>query len=205
VELAKQALATGNFSEALALLKETEAYPYHLGEGKLPGMEENDIYYYKGLAYKGLGEEEDAKKMLIKATMGSSEPQQAFFYNDSQPDKIYYQGLAWKILGDETKATMCFENLIKHGEKHLNDNCRIDYFAVSLPDLAIWDEDLNVRNQIHCKYVMGLGFLGKGDDENAAGLFSEILSMDINHQGAQIHLKMCHSGKSVLNNAVQFS
>lgn len=205
VELAKKALANGIFSEALALLTETEAYPYHLGEGKLPGMEENDIYYYKGLAYKGLGDEENAKKMLLKATMGSTEPQQAFFYNDSQPDKIFYQGLSWKMLGEEVKATMCFENLIRHGEEHLNDNCRIDYFAVSLPDLAIWDEDLNIRNQIHCKYVMGLGFLGKKDNENAARLFSEILALDINHQGAQIHLKMCHSGKSVLNNAVQYS
>ncbi|MDD4991207.1 MAG: DUF5107 domain-containing protein [Paludibacter sp.] len=205
VELAKQALAAGNFAKALDLLTETEAYPHHLGEGKLPGMEENDIYFYKGLAYKGIGDADTAKQMLTKATMGSSEPQQAFFYNDSQPDKIYYQGLAWKVLSETAKAEMCFENLIKHGEKHLNDDCRIHYFAVSLPDLAIWDEDLNVRNLIHCKYVMALGFLGQDDNENAARLFADILKLDINHQGAQIHLKMCQLKKSVLNNEIQYS
>lgn len=48
----------------------------------------------------------------------------------------------------------------KHGEKHLFDHCRIDYFAVSLPDLAIWEDDLDKRNRIHCNYVMGLGCLG---------------------------------------------
>lgn len=48
----------------------------------------------------------------------------------------------------------------KHGEKHLFDHCRIDYFAVSLPDLAIWEDDLDKRNCIHCNYVMGLGYLG---------------------------------------------
>ena len=49
--------------------------------------------------------------------------------------------------------------MIKHGEKHLFDHCRIDYFAVSLPDLAI-EDDLDKRNRIHCNYVMGLGCLG---------------------------------------------
>ena len=40
--------------------------------------------------------------------------------------------------------------------------------------------------------MKGLGLLGLGDNKGAAVLFSEILDSDINHQGAQIHLKMCH-------------
>ena len=85
-----------------------------------------------------MGDEEKAKVCFEKATVGSAEPQQAFYYNDQQPDKIFYQGLAWRALGDENRARGCFNKLIKHGEKHLFDTCRIDYFAVSLPDLAIW-------------------------------------------------------------------
>ncbi|MDR2473672.1 MAG: DUF5107 domain-containing protein [Tannerella sp.] len=164
-ELAKELLSkplnsTSVAIEALTFLHATDVYPENLGEGKLINAEENDINYYKGLAYRALGEEEKAVSFLTKATVGSSEPQQAFFYNDPQPDKIYYQGLAWRALGDEKSAVRCFKRLIAHGKKHLNDKCRIDYFAVSLPDLAIWDEDLNVRNQIHCHYVMDLGYLG---------------------------------------------
>jgi len=86
----------------------------------------------------------------------------------------------------------------------LDDTCRIDYFAVSLPDLAIWDENLNVRNQIHCNYVMGLGLLGLGDKKNASGYFTEVLKLDINHQGAQVHLKMCHAQQPILTNEKQF-
>lgn len=71
--------------------------------------------------------------------------------------------MAWRALGDEKKARSRFNKLIKHGEKHLFDNCKIDYFAVSLPDLAIWEEDLNKRNLLHCNYVMGLGHLGLGN------------------------------------------
>jgi tetratricopeptide (TPR) repeat protein len=193
VELAKQAIKQKKFTEAITLLHETDSYPHNLGEGKLPTTEENDVDYYKGVAYEGLGEFENARISFERATIGSSEPQIAFFYNDSQPDKIFYQGLAWKALKNEKKARSCFNKLIKHGEKHLFDECRIDYFAVSLPDLAIWNDDLNTRNLIHCKYVMGLGYLGLGDEKAAARFFTEVRNMDINHQGAQIHLNMCKS------------
>ncbi len=54
-----------------------------------------------------------------------------------------------------------------------SDNVKIDYFAVSLPDLLLWDEDLNHRNKIHCNYLIGLGHLGMGNKKTAAKLFSK--------------------------------
>lgn len=191
VELAKIALQEKRYADALALLEATDSYPHNLGEGKLNNAEENDIWYYKGKAWSGLGEKEKAEACFLKATVGSSEPQQAFFYNDPQPDKIFYQGLAWRALGREDKARSCFNKLIKHGEKHLFDTCRIDYFAVSLPDLAIWEDDLDKRNRIHCNYVMGLGYLGLEEREKAAGFLDEVRRLDINHQGGQIHRNLC--------------
>jgi tetratricopeptide (TPR) repeat protein len=190
IELAKQAIAENRFAEALQLLLETETYPHNLGEGKLINAEENDIDYYKGIAYSKSGDKVQAQACFERATQGLSEPQQAFFYNDQQPDKIFYQGLAWRALGKEEKARSCFNKLIAYGEKHLFDTCKIDYFAVSLPDLAIWEDDLNVRNQIHCNYVMGLGYLGLNNKEKAQEYLSKINKLDINHQGAQVHLEM---------------
>lgn len=182
VELAKIAIAEKQFEEALRLLKETDVYPHNLGEGKLTNAEENEIDYYKGLAYKGLGDLQNAQMNFAKATLGSPEPVQAFFYNDQQPDKIFYQGLAWRELGDEDKARSRFNKLIAHGEKHLFEKCRIDYFAVSLPDLAIWDDDLNDRNKVHCYYVMALGYSGLGDDAKSEEYYKKIKALDINKQ-----------------------
>ena len=191
VELAKIALSEKRYADALVLLDETDAYPFNLGEGKLANAEENDIWYYKGEAFRGLGNEQQAIDCFTKATIGSSEPQQAFFYNDQQPDKIFYQGLAWRALGREDKARSCFNKLIKHGEKHLFDHCRIDYFAVSLPDLAIWEDDLDKRNCIHCNYVMGLGYLGLREMGKAIDFLDKVRELDINHQGGQIHRNLC--------------
>lgn len=193
MELAKKSINEKRFSEALTFLKETDKYPENLGEGKLSNAEENDIWYYKGVAYRGLGDEENAVRCFVEATIGSSEPQQAFYYNDQQPDKIFYQGLAWRALGEEDKARSRFNKLINHGEKHLFDNCRIDYFAVSLPDLAIWEDDLNKRNRIHCNYVMGLGYLGLNQTEKAIEFLNKVIDLDVNHQGGQIHRNMCQS------------
>ena len=186
LEMARQALKDGRYAEALHLLQATEHYPENLGEGKLATVDENDVHYYMGCAYEGLHNEEEARRYFTLATQGADEPAIAFFYNDQQPDKIYYQGLAWRKLGREDKARSRFNKLIKHGEKHLFDHVKIDYFAVSLPDLLIWDDDLNVRNRIHCNLVMGLGYLGLGDKSHALRFLKEVKDLDCNHQTADI-------------------
>lgn len=188
VELAKAAIEKGDFTLALSLLHETDAFPHHLGEGKLANAEENEINYFKGLAYRGLEEEEKARYFLTLATTGSSQPQQAFFYNDQQPDKIYYQGLAHRALGNEDKARSRFNRLIDHGKTHIFDDCRLDYFAVSLPDLAIWEDDLNKRNAIHCNYVIGLGYQGLGVFDKAREFLLNVKELDVNHQDSQLIL-----------------
>ena len=186
IELAKKAIAEKRYQDAIDLLRETEYYPFNLGEGKLAGAEENDIHYFMGCAYEGLGDKENAELYFRKATVGSAEPAIAFFYNDQQPDKIYYQGLAWRKLGDEKKARSRFNKLINHGEQHLFDHVKIDYFAVSLPDLLIWEDDLNLRNQIHCNLVMGLGYLGLNDRKTAERFLGKVRELDINHQGLNV-------------------
>ncbi len=192
LELAKKSITDSMYKEALTLLTEAEHYPQSLGEGKLYGAQENDIHYLKGCAYEGLGQLEHAKEYFKKATVGLSEPAQAIYYNDQQPDKIFYQGLAWKKLGQITNAEKIFKRLISFGESHMDDKIKIDYFAVSLPDLLVFDLDLNLRNKNHCHYLIGLGCLGlnHGKQKEAERHFNIVLKNDINHFGAAIHKKM---------------
>lgn len=166
--LASAAIQHEDFETAQLLLQETDRYPENLGEGKLATKDENDINYYKGVVHVGLGEQAIGQGYFQKATAGPEEPAQAIFYNDTQPDTIYFKALAYLELGDRERATNYFHMLITYGEEHMNDACRIDYFAVSLPDLAIWDVDLGERNKAHCNYVIALGYAGLGSREKAA-------------------------------------
>jgi len=190
VALAKEALANGSPATALQYLDATIHYPNNLGEGKIFGTQENDIDYWRACAYEALGDRANAKHHFEKATVGLSEPGQAIFYNDQQPDKIFYQGMAHKSLGNVAKAESVFQKLIAFGSAHMDDVIKLDYFAVSLPDLAVFDQDLDLQNKIHCHYLAGLGYLGLGDHAKALKHFDEALKHNINHQGALTHKQM---------------
>lgn len=189
VELAKKALSEKRWDEALDLLAECYEYPHNLGEGKLYGAQENDFNYWTGCALEGKGETDKAREYFRAASRGLTEPCDAMYYYDQKPDKIFYQGLAWLKLGDTSEAERRFRRLISYGQEHLDDKVRIDYFAVSLPDLLIWEDDLDFRNRIHCHYMMGLGYLGLGQRADAEKHLNEA-SRDINHQGVQCHKAM---------------
>ncbi|WP_411830179.1 DUF5107 domain-containing protein [Paenibacillus alba] len=190
VELAKRALAEEHFEEAVSLLRQALIYPDNLGEGKLSGAQENNVYYYLGLAHAGLHESELAQECFLIASQGLEEPASAMYYNDQPPDMIFYQGMAWLALGNEKEAKRRFNKLIDYAEKHLFDVVKFDYFAVSLPDFLVFEDDLNVRNEVHCRYMMGLGHLGLGNMELAQEQFDAALRQEANHTGARIHRGM---------------
>ena len=185
VELAKQALTRRDFEGAVRLLSECLDYPHHLGEGNLYGAQENDFHYLLGLAYEGMGDMEKARKYWEEATKGPQEPAAAMYYNDAKPDKIFYQGLALYKLGREGEAHGRFYRLINYGKQHIFEKQIMDYFAVSLPDLLIWEDSLDTKNLIHCKYMLALGYLGLGDNEHAQKYLTEVEALDNNHQGIQ--------------------
>lgn len=190
IELAKKALNQKDPKTALLHLKACEQYPLNLGEGKLAGAQENDVYYWKGCVYQFMGESERARAAWIKATSGNRTPVIPMYYNDPQPDQIFYQGLALSKIGHETEAVLRFKSLLEFGQKHLSIPFKMDYFAVSLPDLFIFEEDLQVRHRIHCLYLMGLGHLGLKHFTEATHCFSQITSLDPYHMGVTIHAKL---------------
>jgi tetratricopeptide (TPR) repeat protein len=181
VELAKRLLKDDPQSaRARQLLEACLVYPPHLGEGKLHGAQDNDFLYFLGRYEEG--------------TVGPTEPAAAMYYNDAKPDKIFYAGLCYRALGQEDKARSLFHKLINYGKQHVFEHQVMDYFAVSLPDLLIWDDSLDVKNEIHCKYMLALGYYGMGDKEKAQKYLEEVEALDNNHQGIQQLRSLMESG-----------
>lgn len=190
---AREHLVQAEFTAALGCLQKAQVYPHNLGEGKLPGIQENELYYWMGCAHHGLGDEALAATNWQIATAGSSVPNEAIFYNDQRPDQIYYQGMAWKKLNEGKKADAISKGLISYGKAHENDQVNVDYFAVSLPDLLLFEDDLTKRSAVHSHYIMGLGHFGLGQFKEAEILFENILRDDAMHFGAKTHLKLLRS------------
>ncbi|MRN54780.1 DUF5107 domain-containing protein [Paenibacillus monticola] len=189
VELGKQSLKEARYPEAVALLQQALVYPHNLGEGKLAGAQENNINYYLGCAYEALEKHHEAQESFALASQGLEEPASAMFYNDQPPDMIFYQGMAWLKLNNDKEAKRRFNKLIDFAEKNLFATVKIDYFAVSLPDFLVFEDDLNRRNEVHCRYMRGLGLLGLGNQEESLQELERALVLDSNHQGAAVHRK----------------
>ena len=111
----------------------------------------------------------------------------ALAYYDPPPEMIYYQGLALRALCKEQEAMARFMALHDYGVKHENDDVRLDYFAVSLPESSLFEEPIDLRFRLHCLYMAALGALGVGNRGRADAIFDRILALDASHQGATLH------------------
>ena len=190
LEMGRKALADGRYEEAKALLEKALVYPENLGEGRLEGTKDNHVYYHLGLALEGLGQKQAAEECFVRATEGTDEPAGAMYYNDQPADMILYQGLSYQKLGKAGEARARFYRLIDYGEQHLRDEVKIEYFAVSLPEFLIFDEDYTMRNKAHCYYLMALGNMGLGRKNEAERFLKEALAVEPSHMMCRVYEKL---------------
>ncbi len=181
------AKAESNREKAVSLLESALTFPHNLGEGKLIGELDNDIYYMLGCLY----EDEDAKTNAFKvAARGEFALGSAMYYNDQPPEMMYYAALAIRALGNEDEAKRRFAAFGEYARVHMDDEVKIDYFAVSLPDFLIFDADLNKKNKVHCLHMAALGALGLGDADKAREYARAGLELDKCHAGLRAVLAM---------------
>ena len=184
--LAKDAMAAGDWTRARDLLVRALTYPHNLGEGKLEGQKDNDLHYWLGVVARHLGDETAAEDEFRRATIGPDEVKGAMYYNDQPAEMILFQGLAHVALGERGAANARFYRLLDYGEQHLDDQVKIDYFAVSLPDFLIFENDYTTMNRVHCLYLMGLANIGIGDRAAAMRFLGEALALDPSHMQANL-------------------
>lgn len=190
LEMAKKAQSEARFEDAEGLLKQALVYPENLGEGKLEGTKDNHVYYNLGLALEAQGRMDEARECFEKATVGTNEPAGAMYYNDQPADMILYQGLANMKLGRTAEAKSRFYRLIDYGEQHLEDEVKIEYFAVSLPDFLIFEDDYKLKNRVHCYYLMALGNIGLGDKKKAKEFICTAVELEPSHMMCRVYSKI---------------
>ena len=188
--LSKCAHMKGGYSAAASFAVRALSYPENLGEGKLFGAMDNDVFYYLGCALAGQGLKKNARAAFEDAARRGRELALSMSYNDQPADLLFFQGLAFARLGKDGEARECFNRLVDYGERHGHDTVSIDYFAVSLPDFLIFEDDLTRRNSIFCNYLVGLGLLGLeaaggGAEARARALLTSVLADDPSHAGAR--------------------
>lgn len=174
-ELSLLSIREGDYEKALDYLCRAMEYPHNLGEGKLEGCKDNEIHYMRGLVYEKAGKPDSARREWIEALEGKAELKSAMYYYDQSADVIVFQALSERKLGMKDEAEKTFKMIVDYGKKHRNDVIDYDYFAVSLPGLELWKEDLSRNNSAQCHYLSGLGYLCLGEKNNAEAEFDEAM------------------------------
>ena len=181
--LGLECLEVGNPKGALTHFEAAGNYPENLGEGKHLLTPENHLHYFAGLAWEALGDYRKAAESFERGAKKES----------SITPMSYYRALSLRKLGQQAAATTLLNEILEFATQQLNAECKIDYFATSLPNFLLFEDDLRKRIRVDCRFLVGLAHLGLGEIGEAEAAFREVLALDINHLGAMQKLRWLRS------------
>jgi tetratricopeptide (TPR) repeat protein len=169
--LGLRALAASDAAAALRHFEAARHYPWNLGEGKHRLTLERDLDFFAGLAAQQLGDAAQARQLWNAAAA----PLPATSLH------AYFQARALENLGHAEAARAVLSSLAAHAEALAAAEPRIDYFATSLPNLLLFDDDLGKRNRIESLFLGALASHGLGDVKTALSQLQQLLGEDPNH------------------------
>ena len=108
---------------------------YHLLQAKA------DVNYWQGVALRKLGEEQQAIARFEAAAQESGDFQSMAVTSFSE--LTYYKALSLRELGREAESREVLEAMANYAKAELEIPAKIDYFATSLPNLLVFEEDLD--------------------------------------------------------------
>ena len=171
MSLGRAALAADRCADALRHFEDARNYPQNLGEGKHLLTLERDLDYFSGLAAEELADNPLARRYWT----GAAAPLEAMSVHS------YFQAKALLALGEEQAAHDVFSSLAEFAATKMRAEPKIDYFATSLPNLLLFNDDLQKRNRIESMVLSALAHEGLGNREQAMRDLEEILREDRNY------------------------
>ena len=169
--LGREDLEAGKAKAALKHFEAARHYPENLGEGKHLLTLERDLDHFSGMAAEQLGDVELAHRYWSAAAAPLPSP----------GIHSYFQAQALKTLGKPEAASDVLSRLAEFAEERLKAEPKLDYFATSLPNLLLFEDDLAKRNQTESYLFKAMASLGSGDSDRAAVLLRKVVAEDPNH------------------------
>lgn len=174
------------FGLAEELLQQALNYPENLGEGRLVGQSDNDLWYLLAWCADQQNQSERANQFFARALKGGSSLATGRYYNDQPVDYLFYQAMALMRSGQKEEAFQQFRSFITWADEHATDSVEPDFFAVSLPDLVALDAKLQAAHLQHCLFVKALGHLGLGEEDKFETVLSTLLEQNPAHDKAHL-------------------
>ena len=174
--LGAAALARGDAALALDHFKGAMETPESLGEAYHLLQAKADVNYWSGRALRALGRENEAVACFEQSATEAGDFSEMSVTAHSPLS--YCRGLSLRELGREEEARDLFASLKSHAEGKLGETAKIDYFATSLPNLLVFDEDLQRRRDAENQLLIALACHGLGDRDGALDALNKVLEFN---------------------------
>ena len=148
--------------------------PERLGEAYHPLQAMADVNYWIGRALKALDRTAEAAACFEASATEAGDFSEMAVTEHSPLS--YYRGLSLRELGRDDEATALFQSLGTFGRAKLSEIAKIDYFATSLPNLLVFDEDLQARRDAEAHLLIAMSFHGLGRREEALEALSRVMA-----------------------------
>ncbi|MCC5835081.1 MAG: DUF5107 domain-containing protein [Opitutales bacterium] len=150
--------------------------PENLGEQHHPLQAKADIYYWIGRAQDLLGQTQEAADCYRRAASESGDFEGMQVREHSVLS--YYRGAALRQLGEDRQAQALFEDIRAFGQKLIESEARIDYFATSLPNLLVFDEDLQRSKKFEGQLLIAYSLWGLSHSEGATQALEQAILLN---------------------------
>jgi tetratricopeptide (TPR) repeat protein len=141
-----------------------------------------EVHYFIGTAYEKMGDLEKAEDHYREAA--TKRQQQGL------SEIHFYKALALKKLEKNEEAGEIFEGLIRLGRARLQ-NPEEDFFA------KFGERQTADDQKADAYFLVGLGYLGQGENMSAEKEFTEAVKLNLNHIWAAALLSQIKTGKAV--------
>ena len=133
--------------------------PPSLGEAYHPLQAKADVNYWIGRSLAALGRGDEARQHFTASAqeVGDFSAMEVVEHSPLS----YYRGLSLQQLGRHEQAAALFDELKLFAERQLRIPFEIDYFATSLPNLLVFDEDLQARHEADSQHLIDLAETGR--------------------------------------------
>lgn len=158
LKLGAAALEAGHFSVAFEHFKRADEPPDNLGEKYHILQAKADVRYWQGRALRALAHEDEATAALTEAANESGDFQGMAATEFSE--QTVFKAHAMQALGRHDEAAQILQAMITYAKAEMNAPGKIDYFATSLPNLLVFDEDLDEAKRTRMEHLLSIAQSG---------------------------------------------
>lgn len=174
--LGKQSLEAGDADEAHRQFSLAMKTPESLGEAYHPLQAKADVNYWLGRSLKALGRSGDATAAFQACAAESGDFTDMAVAEHSPLS--WYRGLALRELGRDEDSESVFRAMIDYADCRKDEPATIDYFATSLPNLLVFDEDLKARRDADADLIATLAHYELGEFVAARDALARVMDFD---------------------------